>query len=128
MWNTYPAVIITSYGGNAFQSPFSLAQGLPSVAAPNINLGTIPLPSTVSTEAIANPYRRGYIESFNLTLQRDVGLGFTATAAFVGSYEVRQMSNVNINAAPIGTGTAGRLLYPLNSTDINEAEPFGSSR
>ena len=128
MRNTYPAVIITSYGGNAFQSPFSLSQGLPSVAAPNINLGTIPLPSTVSTEAIANPYRRGYIESFNLTMQRDVGLGFTATAAFVRSHEVRQMSNVNINVAPIGGGTAGRLLYPLNSTDINEAEPFGTSR
>lgn len=61
-------------------------------------------------------------------MQRDIGLGFTATAAFVGSHEVRQMSNVNINAAPIGGGTTGRLLYPLNSTDINEAEPFGSSR
>jgi len=44
MRNTYPAVIITSYGGTAFQSPFSLSQGLPSVVAPNISLGTIPLP------------------------------------------------------------------------------------
>ena len=128
MRNTYPAVIITSYGGNAFQSPFSLTQGLPIVTGPNIALGRVPLPSTVSTQAIANPYRRGYIESYNLTLQRDIGAGFTATAAYVGTHEVRQMSNVNINAAPIGTGNAGRLLYPLNTTDINESDPFGNVR
>lgn len=128
MRNTYPAVIITLYGGNAFQSPFSLAQGLPMVTGPNIKQGVIPLPPTVSTQAIANPYRRGYIESYNLTLQRDIGAGFTATAAYVGTHEVRQMSNVNINAAPIGTGNAGRLLYPLNTTDINESDPFGSVR
>jgi len=128
MRNTYPAVIITSYGGTAFQSPFSLAQGLPAVTTPNIAQGVIPLPPTVSTQAIANPYRRGYIESFNLTLQREIGAGFSGTVAYVGSHEVRQMSNVNINAAPVGGGTTGRLLYPINSTDINESEPFGTSR
>jgi hypothetical protein len=63
-----------------------------------------------------------------LSLQRDLGWGFTATTAFVGTHEVRQMSNVNINAAPAGGGTAGRLLYAVNSTDINEDLPFNSTR
>jgi len=130
MRNTYPAVIITSYGGTSFTSPFSLAQGLPAVVGPNISQGRIPLPTSVSTQAIANPYRRGYIETYNLTLQRDIGWGFVGNAAYVGTHEVRQMSNVNINAAPINGGNTGRLLYATigNTTDINESEPFGTVR
>ncbi len=143
MRNTYPAFLATDFAGStSFQAAGALdglngistlpqgplTIGLPAAVAPNLALGTIPLPRNLSTQAIANPFRRGYIESYNLSLQRDLGSGFTGTAAYVGTHEVRQMSNVNINAAAPGTGTPGRLLYAINSTDINEDLPFNSSR
>ncbi|MGA3025447.1 MAG: TonB-dependent receptor [Bryobacteraceae bacterium] len=143
MRNTYPAVINYVAQANAYQAAGSLTGanaalpqgtvmiGIPPVAGPNIALGTIPLPNNISTQAIANPYRRGYIEAYNLEVQRDLGAGFTATVGFVGNHEVRQMSNVNINAGYPGGGNASRLLFVEYGTvngDINESEPFGSTR
>jgi len=143
MRNTYPAVINYVSQANAFQAAGSLTGtnaalpqgtvmiGIPPVAGPNIALGTIPLPNNIATQAIANPFDRGYIESYNLEVQRDLGAGFTATVGFVGNHEVRQMSNVNINAGYPGGGNASRLLFVEYGTvngDINESEPFGSSR
>lgn len=146
MRNTYPAFLTYNETGNNFQAAGGLTPavgapvdavapfvaGIPAIAGPNLSLGTIPLPNNVSTEAIANPYRRGYLESYNLTAQRDLGLGFTGTASYVGTHEVRQMSNVDINASCLGCGNAGRLLTVLygtmNTSDIAEADPFGSMR
>ncbi len=143
MRNTYPAFLTTDFSGaNSFDAAGALTglngittlpqgaltTGLPAAAVPDITQGKIPLPSKISTETVPNPFRRGYIESYNLSLQRDLGSGFTGTAAFVGTHEVRQMSNVNINAAAPGTGNAGRLLAAINTTDINAAEPFGTVR
>jgi hypothetical protein len=147
MRNTYPAYFTQQYVANAFQAagsimalPGTLPQGttntyagvgIPTLVGPNLGQGTLPLPNNIGTEAIANPYNRGYIESYNLTVQRDVGLGFVWNVGFVGSHEVRQESNVNINAGPAGGGNAGRLLFVEYGTvngDLNEVLPFGSSR
>lgn len=145
MRNTYPAVITYNNQANNFQAAGGLTPavaapidavtpfvaGIPTIVGPNIALGKIPLPNNVATQAIENPFKRGYIESYNFTLQRDLGAGFTGTAAFVGTHEVRQMSNVNINASCAGCGNAGRLLFVDYGTingDINEDLPFGSVR
>jgi Carboxypeptidase regulatory-like domain len=131
MRNTYPAVITYLNQANAFQAAGSLATGIPPVVGPNIALGKLPLPANVGTQAVANPFHRGYIESYNLSVQRALGGGFTLTTAYVGTHEVRQMSNVNINASCVGCGNAGRLLFVQYGTvngDINESEPFGTVR
>ena len=143
MRGTYPAFLTTDFlGANSYDASAALTGlngitslpqgpltiGLPAAAYPNIKLGTIPLPPNLSTQAVANPFHRGYIESWNLSVERDLGAGFAGTVSYVGTHEVRQMSNVNINAAAPGTGKAGCLLYPLNTTcNINEDYPFASS-
>ena len=143
MRGTYPAFLITDYlGANSYDAAAALTGlngitslpqgaliiGLPSATYPNIKLGTIPLPKNLSTQAVANPFHRGYIEGWNATVERDLGSGFAATVSYVGTHEVRQMSNVNIDAAAPGKGTAGELLYPLNTTgNINEDYPFAST-
>lgn len=145
MRNTYPAVITYNNQANNFQAAGGLTPavaapvdavtpfvaGIPPIVGPNLSLGKVTLPSNVGTQAIANPFRRGYIEAYNLTMQRDLGAGFTGSAGFVGTHEVRQMSNVNINASCAGCGNAGRLLYVDYGTvngDINESDPFNSMR
>ncbi len=143
MRGTYPAFLTTDYlGANSYQAAGALTglngitslpqgtliTGLTPAVYPNIKLGTIPLPPKLSTQAVANPFKRGYIESWNFTVERDLGAGFTGTVSYVGTHEVRQMSNVNIDAGYPGGGTAGELLYPLNTTgSINEDYPFAST-
>lgn len=94
-----------------------------------MSAGIIPLPANVGTTTVPQNFRRGYIESWNFTVQRDLGAGFDAQASYVGTHAVRQMGSVNINAGYPGHGNAGRLLNPafgLNA-DINSSEPFAST-
>jgi hypothetical protein len=147
MRNTYPAYFTQQYVANSFQAAGSLAPlagtlpqgttntyagvGIPALVGPNLALGVLPLPNNIGTTAIANPYRRGYIESYNVTAERDLGAGFTWNVGYVGTHEVRQESAVNINAGPAGGGNAGRLLFVQYGTvngDLNEVLPFGNAR
>jgi hypothetical protein len=87
------------------------------------------LPTSISTTTFPKDYNRGYIESFNFTVQRDIGAGFNLQAAYVGTRAIRQTAQVNINAAPPGGGTNGRSLFPTIGTtvDITDVEPFNTS-
>ncbi|MFC6646301.1 carboxypeptidase regulatory-like domain-containing protein [Granulicella cerasi] len=106
--------------------------GIPTLAIPDITAGYLPLISTLSTTTIPQNFRRGYIESYNLAVQRDLGRSFTGNIAYVGTHAVRQITSVNINAAPVNGGNTGRLLNTLygantNNTDINSILPFRGS-
>ena len=74
----------------------------------------------------AKTFHRGYIVSYNFTVQRDVGKGFNAQAAYVGNRGVRLLAVQNINAAGPGEGHAGTPLYKLwgNPNDIGLNTPF----
>jgi Carboxypeptidase regulatory-like domain len=48
-----------------------------------------------------------YVEAWNLTYQRDLGLGFVANFAYVGNVGRHLPAAVELNAAAPGTGTAG---------------------
>jgi hypothetical protein len=87
------------------------------------------LPNGLSTTTVPLNFRRGYIESWNATLQRDLGAGFNGQVAYVRSLAIRQQCNVNINYALPGAGTANndRVLSEQFGTswgDINSQAPF----
>jgi hypothetical protein len=131
--NAYPANIsFSNSGANSYVEGGDFTTGIPALAVPDINQGSIPLPYNLSTQAIPQNFRRGYIESYNLSVQRQLPASLVANIAYVGTHAIRQQSNVNINAAPIGGGTAGRLLNATygantNNTDLNEMLPFRGS-
>jgi len=57
-------------------------------------------------------YREGYIEAWNLALQRQLPKNFVIEAAYVGNHTVRAPVAYNVNAAmTFNTGAAGRPLY-----------------
>jgi hypothetical protein len=135
--NNYPATtnsdVTPSGGGGGYQPAASLTgeilapypgltAGIPIVAVPNISSGAIPLPSNVAPgNVIPFNFRRGYIHSYNLTLQREFG-GFVAEAGYVGTRGIRMLTNQNINASYPGGGNAGRALYAQignNGNDVN---------
>jgi hypothetical protein len=85
-------------GGTTTTLPIGLAPIL--VALPNTSSGSIPLPNGAGTRTWPTDFRRGYINSYNLTVQQEFA-GFVAEAGFVGDTAIRPLSNVNINAAAV---------------------------
>jgi hypothetical protein len=121
--NDYPATINSDVPGTTFYYPAAsltgetlvpypgLTAGIPIVAVPNISSGVLPLPTTVNPgNTVPFNFRRGYIHSYNLTLQHEFA-GFVAEAAYVGARGIRMLTNENLNAGYIGGKTAGQWFY-----------------
>jgi hypothetical protein len=53
-------------GGGAYTVPV----GLVNLAPPNVSNGVVPLPTSASTTTIPNPFNRGYINSYNFTIEQ----------------------------------------------------------
>ena len=131
MRDAYPATISTQFtGASSFQAAGTLRTGIPTVVVPDLSQGSVVLPLTVGTQTFPEVFNRGYIQSFNLTVQRDIGGHVTVQAGYVGSRAIRQTANVNINAAQgAGVGNAGRGLarYGRLTTNINMLMPFNTA-
>src|SRR5262245_19919684 len=99
----------------------NLTAGIPFVARPDLSSGVVRLPDNVNPgSTVPFEFRRGYIHSYNLTLQREIA-GFVAEAGYVGTRSIRTLTNENLNAAPIGAGNPGRILnvqLGRNFTDV----------
>src|SRR6202012_2748725 len=71
--DAYPAIIALSLSGaTSFQSPGTLAQGLPAIVGPNLTTGTFPLPTYIAPTTFPATFNRGYVESLNFTVQRGI--------------------------------------------------------
>jgi hypothetical protein len=126
----YPATISTQYSGaSSFQAAGTLRTGIPAVVGPDLKLEQVPLPLGVGTTTFPQKFNRGYVESWNATIQRDIGGGFNVQTAYVGSRGVRQTVNQNINAAGPGGGNNGRALFAKfgRTTNITYHTPFNTT-
>jgi Carboxypeptidase regulatory-like domain/TonB dependent receptor-like, beta-barrel len=126
----YPATISTQYtGATTFQQAGTLRTGIPAVVGPDLSLEQFPLPLGVGTTTFPQVFHRGYVESWNFTVQRDIGAGINIQTAYVGSRGVRQTVNQNINAGGPGGGNNGRALFAKfgRTTNITYHTPFDTS-
>jgi hypothetical protein len=87
------AMTVDAQNGNA---PMTLAYGIPasSKTAPNFSSGFLALPPAITTNTVPQNFRRGYIESWNLVVQRTLFAGFVGTVGYVGDHFVRQQVGV----------------------------------
>jgi hypothetical protein len=71
-------------------------------------------------------FRRGYIQSFNLTLERELKFGFIGSIGYVGTRTINQMASINMNASEPGGGAAGRPLASRfgRTVDLTVIRPF----
>lgn len=89
-----------------------LQVGIPVVPIPDISSGLIAVPNGVNPgNTIPFNFNRGYIHSYNLTVQREF-LGLVGEVGYVGTRGIRTLTNENINSSALGGGEAGR---PLNA-------------
>jgi hypothetical protein len=128
---TYPEVLSATYtGATSYNAGGSLVTGIPAFVGPSLSGGSVPLPNNFSTWIYPTPYRRGYAESYNVTIQRDLGKGYSLQAGYVATRDVRPSDGININAAPPNGGKAGQPFYQLygNSSTISDMLPIDASK
>jgi hypothetical protein len=84
-----------------------------AIPVPDTSKGVIELPPTVDMGP-RSPWggriNRGYIQSWNFTVERKLVADITTSVAYVGTQTVHQAADLDINAAPPGGGPAGRPL------------------
>lgn len=131
MRNNYP--IMEPFGiqtPNSFTPATRLAQGLPAIPPVTIpSSGILDLPLDVGFEGQPKNLHRGYIQSWNLTLQKEIGWGFTGEAGYVATRSVRQLGFVDINAGqiPFTNRTTQPLLQQWGRTaSTTFLEPLGT--
>ena len=95
----------------------AIPAGIPSVCCPNISSGTIPLPNQALERSVGpGLLKRGYIESWNLVVERKLPASFLVSVGYVGTQTVHQFADRNVNASLPGTGNLGQ---PLNCKTAN---------
>ena len=89
--------------GNGAALPLSV--GIPAVPVPDFSSGFASLPVGGSTTTAPKNFHRGYLESWNLIVQRDLGRQLVASVGYVGNHMVRQQASVSpYNSSPLPTG------------------------
>jgi len=118
----------------------ALTVGIPTVQVPDISSGVVPLPYNYTTQTAPQKWRRGYIESWNLFIDRDLARGIVLNVGYVGTHHVRHVVGLDINSGSVSSlGTDSRVLFtdpnaPGNVTpgtprkfsgQILQAQPYG---
>ena len=86
---------------NLFQSPNSfqpfrpIEQGIPELVPPDISAGKLPLPTVTDMRIPAgNTINRGYVQSWNFIVERQMPGQVIATVGYVGSQTVRSFAGL----------------------------------
>ncbi|HEX5412462.1 MAG TPA: TonB-dependent receptor [Terriglobia bacterium] len=106
--NTLPA------GGQGGLLPFrSLQLGIPAIGTPDLGNGVVPIPLDVAYSGYPpKKFDRGYVQSWNVTVQKELGLGFTGQVGYVATRQTRILGFLDTNAGQIlGEGSAGQPLF-----------------
>jgi hypothetical protein len=111
----YPSVVEATFQGVNTFTPFRpLEQGIPAIPIPDISSGVIQLPPTVSMgprSPWGGEMNRGYIQSWNFTVEQRLPGSMIGSVAYVGTQSTKMLADRDINAAAPGAGQLGRPLY-----------------
>jgi hypothetical protein len=109
----YPLTIANTFVSlNSWQPYGTIAQGIPEFSGPAAGEGRVPLPPT-ATMRTPDPdnVRRGYIQSWNLAVERRLPFDTSLNVAYVGTKTTRGFADVEQNVSPPGGGERGRVFF-----------------
>ena len=89
----------------------TLAQGIPDVVGPDLSSGVVfvPAPADIRTP-IAGRITRGYVQSWNLTFERNLPGNVVTSIGYVGTQTTNQLGDIDINASrTFGGGSSSRI-------------------
>jgi len=111
----YPSTIASSWVPSTQFGYYGLLEnGIPDVPTPDISSGSTTLPATVNMgprSPWGGEIERGYIHSWNFTIERRLPGDMLGSVGYVGNQTVRQFLDIDVNAAPyVGGGPTSRPL------------------
>jgi hypothetical protein len=109
----YPLTVSSLFtSANSFMPYAPLSQGIPAIPEPDFSQASLPLPLTAQVRYVSNnEIKRGYTESWNFIIQRELPWHFLTSVAYVGTQTVHQFADLDVNAGVPGGGTAGQPLF-----------------
>jgi len=133
---SYPTQITqTQTGIDSYRAVSSLSDGFPAVIPVDISSGSVRLPSGSGITTLPNDFVRGYIMSWNFTVQKSLAHNLTAQAGYVGTRGVKLLWNQNVNYGLPGGGAASQpffrtlgitagmnILLPMNHTTYDSLQ------
>lgn len=119
----FPMLLILN--GNSTDSflPVSrIEQGIPIPVVPALGNGIIDIPSSYALTSTGDKYKRAYIASWNLTIQRQLAMGFTLQAGYVANRTIGTTNYMDLNAGQvIGAGSAGKPYFKTFGRNVQTA-------
>jgi Carboxypeptidase regulatory-like domain/TonB dependent receptor len=106
----YPLTINSDFTApNSFSTSGSLATGIPPVVGPDLSTGIVPLPGNASERSPwAGELHRGYIQSWNFTVERKLPFEMIGSVGYVGQHSTHLLADRDINTGFPGSGNEGR--------------------
>jgi len=96
-------------GASCFGTPAghgTFAQGVPVISPPNISSGSLNVgavdPSLTIGTLGPGEFHRGYVESWNVFIERQLPADFVVSAGYVGNHYVHEFNGADLAAAPLG--------------------------
>lgn len=110
----FPILVVQNLSApNSLGWATTFDQGLPQLTPPDTGNGVISVPPTYALNSTGDGFRRGYILSWNATLQRELPRGFVGQAGYVANRSVRISGVVDLNAGQVpGLDRAGQPFFP----------------
>ncbi|MBI4904646.1 MAG: TonB-dependent receptor [Acidobacteria bacterium] len=111
MRTNYPLLVVLNVNGpNSFQPAGNLRNGIPAIPEPALGNGIIDIGNQVAANSLEKNYTRGYVQSWNLSMQKKLGWGFTGQAGYVATRQINRTGFRELNYANIGGTNTGRQL------------------
>ncbi|MGI8962344.1 MAG: TonB-dependent receptor [Bryobacteraceae bacterium] len=109
----YPLTVGDTFTqANSYVPYDTMAQGIPPVVGPNESTGRVVLPPSADMRFITDGHlRRGYIQSWNFIVEKQLPWKLVTSVGYVGTATVDSFADWNGNAAAPGTGQAGQPLF-----------------
>ena len=94
---------------NSFQNVGNLTSGMPAVFGPDISTGIVDLPTVADMRSPwAGEIHRGYVQSWNFTVERKLPQDVVLSVAYVGTQSTHLLADRDINAGTVGGGQASQ--------------------
>lgn len=108
----YPLTVPSTFtSANSFVPYNSLSIGIPAIPAPDQTQPYLSVPLTAQTRYVdGNSIKRGYVESWNLVVERELPWQLFTSIAYVGTQTIHSFVDIDVNAGVPGRGTAGQAL------------------
>ena len=107
----YPVVVNFAFPANTANDwTRTLAEGIPPVVGPDLSSGVVTLdPRADMRSPVAGLIHRGYIQSWNFTIEKRLPSDIVFSAGYVGTNTIHQLADRDINSGQVlGAGNAGR--------------------